>query len=195
MSEFEFLSVLVSIVIGFGLTHLLGGLGRAFHFRRENKMDAVHVGWTITVFFVLILNWWVFLLWRDFGTWTFSTFFTVILWTTSFYVMALALYPPSLSKDVDYRAMFEANRTWFLATFTAMCILDLMVSYTRDLGVLDFTYMAFVGHYAIISAVGIGVKNRKYDMAAAWYIAITLALWSFGVRGTLFDTTLVSQAI
>jgi len=50
MSDFEFLSVLVSIVIGFGLTHLLGGLGHAFHFRRLSKMDAVHVAWNITVF-------------------------------------------------------------------------------------------------------------------------------------------------
>ena len=52
MTDFEYLSVLISIVIGFGLTHLLAGLGRAFHFRHVNKMDAVHVGWTITTFFI-----------------------------------------------------------------------------------------------------------------------------------------------
>ena len=94
MSDFEFLSVLISIVIGFGLTHLLAGLGRVFHFRRVNKVDAVHVAWTITVFFLLVLNWWVALLWRDFGEWTFAVFFTIILWTTSMYVLALALCRP-----------------------------------------------------------------------------------------------------
>ena len=66
MSDFEFLSILVSIVIGLALTRLLGGLGHAYHFRRISKMDAVHVAWTITVFFAVVLNWWVFLLWRDF---------------------------------------------------------------------------------------------------------------------------------
>jgi hypothetical protein len=75
MTDFEFLSVLISIIIGFGLTHLLAGLGRAFHFRRVNKIDAVHVAWTIAVFFVLVLNWWVTLLWRGFENWTFAVFF------------------------------------------------------------------------------------------------------------------------
>jgi hypothetical protein len=185
MSDFEFLYVLISIVIGFGLTHLLAGLGRAFHFRATSKLDAVHIAWTVTTFFILVLNWWVSLLWRDFGDWTFTVFFTMILWTTSMYVMALALYPPQLSGDVDYRSIFEANRTWFLATFTIMALLDLMVTALREQSIPTPLYIYFVGHYAVITAVGIGVKNRRYDLFAAWYIALTLALWSFGVRGTL----------
>jgi len=186
MTRFEFLSVLVSIVIGLGLTHLLGGLGHAYHFRRSSKMDAVHVAWTITVFFVLVLNWWVFWLYHEFTDWTFSVFFTVILWTATLYTLALALYPPRLSRDVDYRELFEANRTWFLSTFTTMCLLDLLVSFLRDQGTTELYYIAYVSHYAVITAVGIGVKNRRYDMVAAWYIAVTMALWSFNVRATLF---------
>jgi len=186
MTDFEFLSVLISIVIGFGLTHLLGGLGHAYHFRRDSKMDAVHVAWTIVAFFVFVLNWWVILLWRGIDNWTFSMFFTIILWTTTMYVMALALYPPRLSKDVDYRVLFEANRTWFLATFTIFCLLDLVVTFVREQAIPEPFYLAFVGHYAVIAAVGIGVKNRRYDLVAAWYILITLVLWSFGVRETLF---------
>jgi hypothetical protein len=186
VTDFEFLSVLISIVIGFGLTHLLSGLGRAFHFRYRNKIDAVHVAWTITVFFVLVLNWWVTLLWRDFEHWTFAVFCTMVLWTTSMYVLALALYPPHLPEDVNYREMFEANRTWFLSTFTLMCLLDLLVTFTREQGMPELYYIAFVGHFAVISTVGIFVKNRRYDLLAAWYIAITMVAWSFGVRGTLF---------
>ena len=186
MSDFEFLSVLISIVIGFGLTHLLAGLGRAFHFRDLNKVDAVHVAWTITVFFVLVLNSWVTLLWRDFSTWTFTVFCTMVLWTTSMYVLALALYPPHLPEDVNYREMFEKNRTWFLSTWTIMCLLDLLVTYFREQGLPEPHYIIFVGHYAAISAFGILIKNRRYDLFAAWYIAITMAAWSFGVRGTLF---------
>ncbi|MFT5502258.1 MAG: hypothetical protein ACI88G_002402 [Woeseiaceae bacterium] len=186
MSDFEFISVFVAIVIGFGATHLLGGLGRAYHFRRVNKMDAVHVAWTIAVFFVLVLNWWVFMLWRDIDEWTFSLFFTVIMWTTSMYVLALALYPPNLPEDVNYREMFESNRTWFLSTWTIMCVLDLLVTAMRENGLPDTNYIAFIVHFGVISAIGIGVKKRAYDLVAAWYIAIIMALWSFGVRGTLF---------
>ena len=186
MSDFEFLSVFISIIIGFGLTRLLGGLGRAFHFRRTNKMDVVHVAWTIAVLFVLILNWWVILLWRNIELWTFALFFWMIVWTSSMYVLALALYPPDIRKDVDYRQLFDTNRTWFLSTWTLMCIFDLIVTAMREGGWPDSTYIMFVGHYALITAVGVFVRNRKYDLIAAWYIAGTMAAWSFGVRATLF---------
>ncbi len=59
MTDFEFLSVLISIVIGLGLTHLLSGMGRAFYFRHTNKMDSAHLAWSIAIFMVLVLNWWV----------------------------------------------------------------------------------------------------------------------------------------
>ena len=186
MSDFEFLSVLVSIVIGLGLTHLLRGLGHAYYFGRGTNMDLAHVAWTIAVFFILVLNWWVFLLWRDFSAWTFSTFFLVILWTTSLYALAVALYPPGLAKGADYKSLFVENRTWFLATFTIMCLLDILVTAVRDRGVPEPFYLFFVGHYAAITGIGILVRKRWYDLASAWYIAISMALWSFGVRETLF---------
>jgi hypothetical protein len=186
MTEFEFLSVLISIVIGLGLTHLLSGLGRAFYLRQTSKPDAVHVAWTITIFFLLVLNWWVMLLWKDFNDWTFAVFFLLTMWTTSMYILALALYPPRLPDDVDYRALFEANRTWFLSTFVVMCLLDLAVTATRDHAVPELSYIFFVGHYAVIAVVGMFCRNRRYDLAMAWYIALTMAMWSFGVRATLF---------
>jgi hypothetical protein len=99
MSDFEFLSVLVSIVIGLGLTHLLSGLGRAFYARELYRLDPVHVAWTITILFLLVLNWWVFLLWREFDRWTFAVFFTTVIWTTSMYMLAVILYPPNLPDD------------------------------------------------------------------------------------------------
>lgn len=43
-----------------------------------------------------------------------------------------------------------------------------------------------VGHYGRIAAVGVVGKKRAYDLVAAWHLVITIALWSFGVRGTLF---------
>jgi hypothetical protein len=82
--------------------------------------------------------------------------------------------------------MFEANRTWFLSTFTIMCLLDLLVTAAREHGMPERHYLVFVGHYALITTIGVGVRNRYYDLLAAWYVAITMALWSFGARHTLF---------
>ena len=188
MSDFEFLTVLVSIVLGFALTRLLGGLGHAYHFRRDSKMDAVHVAWTVTSFFVIILNWWVLLLWRDFEAWTFAVFFTVILWTMSMYVMVVALYPPRLSEQINYRELIHNNRTWFMTTFIVMCLLDLITTAIRDQAIPELYYLAFVGHYIVFVVIAIALKKRTVDLFIAWYIAVTLMLWALGVRGTLLSS-------
>ena len=66
-----------------------------------------------------------------------------------------------------------------------MCLLDLLVSSQRDGRVPEPFYLAFVGHYAMIALLGIFIRRRWYDLLAAWYITITMALWSFVVRHTL----------
>lgn len=186
MSDFEFLSVLVSIVVGFGLTRLLGGLGRAYHFRGSSKMDVVHAVWTVTTFFVIVLNWWVFLLWRDIELWSFTLFFPIIVWTTSMYTLALALYPPNTPNDVSYRDLWEKNRGWYLGTFAFMTAMDLLVTTMRDGAFPDPVYTAYVGHYTVLTAAGIFIKRRGYDLTIAIWVAVTLIAWSFGVRDTLF---------
>jgi len=50
MSEFEYLAVLVSLVLGLGITHLLTGVGRMIHRRDEFRVDAAHLLWTGAVF-------------------------------------------------------------------------------------------------------------------------------------------------
>jgi hypothetical protein len=43
MSEFDFISVLISIIIGLGITNLLSGAGRAFYRRQKSPIDEVHM--------------------------------------------------------------------------------------------------------------------------------------------------------
>ncbi|QFU75252.1 hypothetical protein EY643_06075 [Halioglobus maricola] len=185
MSDFEFLSVLVSIVIGLGLTHLLASFGSAFYSKTLNRMDAAHIAWTVTIFFILVLNWWVFLLWREFDNWNFATFFLVVIWTTAMYMLTIILYPPNLPDDANYRDVFEQNRSWFLISFVVMCLLDMLISGLRDGRLPDTFYLVFVGHYALVALVGVFVCKRWYDLGAALYISTTMVLWSFIVRHTV----------
>ena len=44
MSSFEFISILMSILIGLGVTNLLAGAGRAFYRRQKNQLQGNRVG-------------------------------------------------------------------------------------------------------------------------------------------------------
>ncbi len=185
MSDFEFLSVLISIIIGFGLTHLLSGLGHAFYFRHKSRIDAEHLAWCVVLFFILVLNWWVALLWRDFEPWNFTVFLIMVVWTISMYVMGLALFPPQDKEAIDYRALMAENRVWFLTAFIVMCVLDFVVTEIRRHGSVDPLYVGYIAIYIALALVGIFFRNRRFHLFIAWYIAVTLIAWSFGIRQTL----------
>jgi hypothetical protein len=48
----------------------------------------------------------------------------------------------------------------------------------------------FVGHYAVLAAVGVCAHRRGYDRFFAWYQLITLLIWALLVRRYLVPDTM-----
>jgi len=185
MSAFEYLAVLISIIIGLGVTQLLAGIGQAIHQRSSNRVDVLHIVWTANVFMVLVLNWWVAFSWRNEATWSFETFLFVVLWAVSMFMLAVLLYPPRLDPGEDYADVFEKNRIWFLGTFIIMIGADIGQTALRG-GLLNPPiYLPFVLHYAVLFAIGIAVPNPRYQNFLAWWVLVTILIWSFVVRRML----------
>jgi hypothetical protein len=182
MTEFEYLAVLVSLILGLGITHLLSGVGRMIHRRGQYKLDAAHLLWTAATFWILILNWWVFFESRRFEEWSFSLFLIVIVWAVLFFLMAVVLYPPDMSEGEDYAAVFERNRTWFLGLFVASSVSDIALTASRGDILEPPTYLPFVVHLAVLGALGIVIKSRRFQVALAGYILGIALTWSLVVR-------------
>lgn len=185
MSEFEFLSVLISIIIGLGVTHLLAGVGRAIHQRSRTRVDTLHIVWTANVLLVLVLNWWVAFSWRNEADWSFGTFLLVILWAISMFMMAVLIYPPELEPGEEYADVFEKNRKWFLGTFIVMIGTDIGVMALRDDLFDPPAYLPFVLHYVVLAGIGIATPNPRYQNFLAWWVLVTILIWSFVVRRML----------
>jgi hypothetical protein len=190
MSSFEFISILMSIVVGLGVTNLLAGLGRAFYRRRETPMDEVHIVLTAATLLVLSLNWWVAFKWNTNVVWSFDKFLVLIVWTITLYLLTTFLYPPDLSQEEEARNRFEANRSGYYAAFVAFCGMDITQTALRS-GLLDpIWYLPFVGHFAVLAAAGLIVRKRGYDRFFAWYQLIVLLLWSLVVRRYLVSDSI-----
>jgi hypothetical protein len=182
MTEFDFLSVLVTIIFGFGITHLLAGAGRAFYRHQQNPMDEVHLVLTGATLLVLILNWWVFFVWRTRTLWTFDLFLVLMAWTISFYMLAIFLYPPNLSDSDNYRQILNRNRVGFYGSFIATVLLDILQTSIRGDIFHPLWYLPFVGHYGLLGIIGAGWRIRAYDRFFAWYLLISLLVWSLVAR-------------
>jgi hypothetical protein len=185
VSEFEFLSVFISIVIGLAVTHLLQGLGQAVHERDRIPVDPLLTVWTLSVLIILVLNWWVFFAWETFDGWSFDVFLLLILWAISLYMLAVVLYPARFRDGDSYRELFERNRRWFFGTFIVFILLDVGQTAARGKLFHPPIYLPYVLHYALFSAVGIAVADTRYQRFFAWYTLVSVLMWSLGVRRLL----------
>lgn len=185
MSAFEYLAVLVSLILGLGITHLLAGVGRTIHRRGEVKTELIHTIWTVATFLILVLNWWVFFQARSISEWSFGGFLLVIGWAVSFYLMAVVLYPPDMAKAEDYGQVFEANRPWFLGLFITSSLFDIaQTAFRGDL--LDPPgYLPFVVHLIVLGGIGMVTKSRRYQLFLASYILFVGLYWALMARQLL----------
>jgi len=72
MTPFEYLSVLVSIIIGLALTRLLSGAARLIQLRRRVRPHAITLGWMAFLFLANIQIWWVAFERREESQWSSS---------------------------------------------------------------------------------------------------------------------------
>lgn len=190
MSSFEFISILMSIIIGLGVTNLLAGAGRAFYRRRQNPMDEVHIVLTIATLLVLVLNWWVVFKWNNEAVWSFDKFLVLIVWTIALYMLTIFLYPPDLSEEEEHRNRFEQNRTGYYSTFIAFCLLDIAQTAIRGDLFHPIWYVPFVGQYAVSAGGGLVAQRSGYDRFFAWYQLTTLLIWALVVRRYLVSDSI-----
>ena len=190
MSSFEFISILMSIVIGLGVTNLLAGLGRAFYRRRETPMDEVHIVMTAGTLLLLILQWWVTFKWNTETHWTFDHYLALIIWAVSMYLLTVFLYPPDLSEAEEHQARFERNRSGFYSSFIVMCLLDIVQAAIHGDLFHPIWYLPYASQYALLAGGGLCARRRGYDRFFAWYLLITLLVWSLVVRRFLVTDSL-----
>jgi hypothetical protein len=172
MSSFEFISILISIVVGLGVTNLLSGVGRAFYRRKQTPMDEVHIVLTMAALLVLSLNWWVAFKWNTNVVLCFVQFVVVLVWS------------------IERRNRFEGNRSGYYSAFIAFCLMDITQTALRS-GLFDPAwYLPFVGHFAALAAGGLCIRKRGYDRFFAWYQLIVLLLWSLVVRRYLINDSI-----
>ena len=190
MGEFDFISVLISLIIGLGMTNLLSGAGRAFYRRQKNPIDEIHMVLTAATLIILALNWWVTFSWRTETNWTFEKFLVLIVWMVSLFMLTIFLYPPDLSESEAHRDIWLQNRAGYYSAFLVMCLFDILQTAMRGDLFHPVWYLPYVGQYAALSAVGLALRRRGYDRFFAWYQLITILAWSLLVRRFLLKAGL-----
>lgn len=174
MGSFDYLSVLISIVLGLGITNLLTGLAALVRQRGRLIWYWPLAIWMATVFLIHVQTWWALFGLRDMQQWSFAAFLVVLLQPVALFVMT-ALITPDLSGSgkVDLRiGYFRETRGFFgallfalLASLAKNLVLSGSMPEGRNLAAhIVFIAIALVGGisrssriHAVLAPLGLGL--------------------------------------
>ena len=93
-----------------------------------------------------------------------------------FYVTAAILHP--LNSPVIPR--FDGIRTQFYFVLILYILVEILVVYIRDGYFITVDYWVLVIHLIVLAAIGIIVRNRRFDRVfAAWFLFVNIAWQAF----------------
>ena len=136
---FEYLTVLVSVVVGLTATPFLTNVVRIIHVRGNVRISWEQLLWSVTILIWTVAFWWfTFVLARQ-SQWTFPLFVLLLAYATLLYVLMALLFPEGVPPDHDYRAQFMRNRVWsfgVFALFPCVDLVDYVIKLDRDVSIV-----------------------------------------------------------
>ena len=133
MEAFGYLSVLLSIILGLGLTQILTATGRLIRHRERVRVHWLPLLWAAVLLLIYVQAWWAMYGLRLRHDWSFLGFGAVLAQTAMLYLMAAVALPEQVEvTGEDLAAHFDRHHRWFFVFFLA----TLVVSVTKDV-ILD----------------------------------------------------------
>lgn len=171
MTPFEYLAVLISIVLGLGVTELLAGVQRLAHARERLRIHWLPFAWTALIFVALVQWWWAAFGLRGQAEWNFFSFLLILLVPVLLYLAAALVLPPD-QKDGEYdlrEHYFGIHRLLFIVIATATLLETVRALRVADdqAARLNFAGTLLLGSLAI-------VRNPRYHALGTALAALLL---------------------
>jgi len=176
MTPFEYVTVLISIILGMGITQIVTGVADLVHQWHRVKIYWPHVLWIILVFFLQIQEWWATYELRQFESLRLPTFLFVLLYPINLFILARILFPlVQPESEFDLKIFYYASYRKFFLWASMLPVLSLLNNvlvtghplYTQ---VIQFTVFGIL----IFLATRKGIDERVHKLFAIVGVAITL---------------------
>jgi len=161
---FDYLAILICIILGLALTHLLIGASRLIQLRHGVRLYWVHLAWTFNVIVYVLALWWGMFWWKHLQVWTVQEFFFLAFYTIVVFLLASMLFPHECGEGHDCEAHFFRNKNWFFGILIAALLLDIPETLFKSLDGLRGVpreYFLFLPAVTLIGIVGLWSGNRK----------------------------------
>ena len=190
MDAFSYLSVLLSIILGLGITQVLTAFGRLIRGRAAVRVYWPPLLWAGLLLVIYVQSWWASFGLRDHGDWTFGAFLVVLLQSIGLYMAAALVLPETVAEPsdegpdeaptprvADLRAHYERQAPWFFGFLMATVIASLLKDVVLSGSLPEAANVAFHIYLFVSAAIAIVVRRRWYHETIAVVTAAGFAVY------------------
>ena len=172
MTPFEYVIVLISIILGLGITTILTGVAELIKHGKPLKIYTPYIIWIALVFVIHLQEWWVSYELKSMQVWTLHRFIFVLLTPINLYILAHLLFPTGLQKEFTTREFyFEVYPKLFIATIT----FDLL-SITYNLTFTRPPLYTQIPHLIVLVVLSTMVTTKTKNVAVHIAVSVLLLL-------------------
>ncbi len=186
MSPFEYVSVLISIIYGLGITLVLTGVAELIRRWKTSRPFWPYFIWIALVFVLHIYEWWEHYALRLFPSWSLPMFLFVILYPILLFILANLLFPLKWSKKgVNLKAFYFLNYPKFF-----LCVILLAaLSIVQNIVLSNYMLQDQLVQFAILIIFSImlirPIQNIAVHTILAILMLITMLISLFLTRDSL----------
>jgi len=189
MGVFEYIGVLISVIMGLGVTHLATGATKLIQHREQVRFYLPHMLWTANILIFILLIWWGMFTWSGHDEWYAYEYLFITSYAIVSFFLAAMLYPWDMAKDIDVREYFFKNRVWFFSALLIAWWIDIaetLVKVDADLRSIPQGYFGFVSTQMLLAIVGIGSRNNiVHGLLPVIFFASLLILVIFSAQAQI----------
>lgn len=122
ISPFEYVSILVSIILGLGITQLLTSLGNLLHHHKTVRLYWPHTIWIGFILFLHIQDWFITYQLRTKPVWRLTEVLFVLLYPITLYVITKIILPEKGKKRLG-----SLEQYYFTKSGIFFCLLSVAI--------------------------------------------------------------------
>jgi hypothetical protein len=131
VDEFTYLSVLIGLILGLGITQLMEGFGRLLQLREQIFWYWPGKLWGGVLLIFHIQAWWAMYELRHIPHWTFPSFLVVLIQPVLLFLLSALALPDSSGDDqrIDLRSAFIGHAPFTFVVATLMVLSSFLKEY------------------------------------------------------------------
>ena len=163
---FDYLTILLSIVLGLSITCVLAGFARLIDNRARVHFHWLSIFWATWIFIICVQHWWAKFSLRHVSNWTFGGFLLELMVPVMLFLGSAIVLPQSITEPVDLRTWFQSNRRWLFGCLALLPVFSLTTDIVNGGFHFDADHL-LVATSIVILGSGFIVANMRWQYILA----------------------------